>query len=404
MICPNCGTQLDDDANFCHQCGVTVVDRTQPVDTEENTDTKYSAPQQPMYPSSQPYGYQLPVSEYMKCPKCNKLYDNQVTFCNECQLYTYPYNKGASWGSWFAYFVLGIVLLIMFYPLFYNFEAGLPLTIACLPVIIILIATYFSKKTNRPPLNMVALTLFYGLIAAIPIIIVELILLVIFAIGFFSTQVSDVARILVLSFFMSFIVAGLTEEVFKFLSIRIHAYNHPSFQSPMDGFIYAISASMGFALIENILYVVRETEISPLMLALLRGLTAIPLHALCGAFMGYYLGMNKIKGKYSLWHVLLVPIFIHGIYNFSVFSLGSFSSTMVSLIVSFCIVIIVGVIFIPKFRELRKESMNEDSKYTNEYLDPEIIGEYEDNQGIYAPNAQYTFQEFSDPENHSDDQ
>ncbi len=120
--------------------------------------------------------------------------------------------------------------------------------------------------------------------------------------------------------YMAFAWAAIPEEFFKLLMVRKVAYTRPEFDEPFDGIIYGAAASLGFAMLENALYV----SSTGLHTALLRAITAIPMHLFCGVIMGYYLGRAKFvrPGRVTLhlWLLaLLLPILIHGFYDSSIF-------------------------------------------------------------------------------------
>ncbi len=91
-------------------------------------------------------------------------------------------------------------------------------------------------------------------------------------------------------------------------------FRHPAFNEPYDGMMYAITASLGFAAVENVLYVAQ----GGVPVALARMVLAVPAHALFGAFMGYYVGRAKFslaqKRRY-LVAAITIPVLLHGTYN-----------------------------------------------------------------------------------------
>ncbi len=116
---------------------------------------------------------------------------------------------------------------------------------------------------------------------------------------------------------MSF-MAGFTEEPLKFLAFMLFIKSHIEFDEPMDAIVYGTIISLGFATYENIEYVyLYNDEFSSLYIAILRAVSAIPLHASCGVIMGYYIGLYTFKGsnKY-IFQALLIPVSIHALYNF----------------------------------------------------------------------------------------
>jgi RsiW-degrading membrane proteinase PrsW (M82 family) len=113
----------------------------------------------------------------------------------------------------------------------------------------------------------------------------------------------------------AFVVAGFTEELFKFLALYLLIWKSPSFNEKFDGIVYAVFVSLGFAGVENVIYVME----GGMQVAVTRAITAVPAHAIFGVTMGYYMGIahmyRELKGKY-LGRALLVPIILHGIYDF----------------------------------------------------------------------------------------
>lgn len=120
--------------------------------------------------------------------------------------------------------------------------------------------------------------------------------------------------------FMTFFRAATLEETLKFLVLYSYAYRLKSFNEPMDAVVFATAASLGFAAIENLDYVhLGETGEEAFNIAFLRAFSAVPLHGLCGIFMGLFFGLavfGRSNNKKYLFYALAVPIFIHGLYNF----------------------------------------------------------------------------------------
>ncbi|MBE9517251.1 MAG: PrsW family intramembrane metalloprotease [Bacteroidetes bacterium] len=173
------------------------------------------------------------------------------------------------------------------------------------PVFIILFYIYFRDKYEKEPLGMLIKALLLGIVIVIPVIFVERMLMILMP---QSSKVAEAA-------YHAFVVAGSTEELFKFLALYLLVWKSPNFNEKFDGIVYAVFVSLGFAGVENVLYVMD----GGMQTALTRALTAVPAHAIFGITMGYYLGIahmyRELKGKY-LTRALLVPILLHGIYDF----------------------------------------------------------------------------------------
>ena len=121
----------------------------------------------------------------------------------------------------------------------------------------------------------------------------------------------------------AFLCAALPEELFKFLVLYFYSARHKEFNEPMDGIVYGVAASLGFATLENVLYV----GSGGMGVALLRALTAVPGHAFTGAVMGYYVGRARFAPAgepRQLWLALLVPMLLHGLYDFPLLVLKRF--------------------------------------------------------------------------------
>ena len=89
----------------------------------------------------------------------------------------------------------------------------------------------------------------------------------------------------------------------------------------MDGIVYGVLISLGFATFENYEYVyVYFPDIDSYYIAIIRALSAIPMHAMCGIIMGYYLGMHYFdKRSNFLFQALFIPIIFHALYNYATY-------------------------------------------------------------------------------------
>lgn len=116
------------------------------------------------------------------------------------------------------------------------------------------------------------------------------------------------------SLFFSFVTIALSEELAKFLFCATVLYRSPEFDDPYDGIFYCVVISMGFASIENLIFVLEGGY----NVALLRMLTSVPAHAFFGSLMGYFLGLAKFRERKMLYFVtaLLAATVLHGTYDF----------------------------------------------------------------------------------------
>ena len=121
-----------------------------------------------------------------------------------------------------------------------------------------------------------------------------------------------------------FFVVGLSEELAKYLMLRLRTWRSPAFNCRFDGVVYAVTVSLGFALWENVAYVMQYGFTT----AVLRAVTAIPGHACFGVFMGVWYGAAKhcelaggSKTKALRRRAIWIPVVLHGLYDF-IASLG----------------------------------------------------------------------------------
>lgn len=114
----------------------------------------------------------------------------------------------------------------------------------------------------------------------------------------------------------AFLGAAIPEEGFKYLVLRRYVWNKPAFDEPLDGVVYGATASLGFATLENILYV----GDGGMQVAVLRALTAVPQHAFTGIIMGAFLGRARFAEdagrRFGLLATALgMAILLHGTYD-----------------------------------------------------------------------------------------
>jgi len=188
---------------------------------------------------------------------------------------------------------------------------------AVLPAIIILFYVYKRDYFPEPP-RIVFITLLLGAGISFP-----LMLLIPFFEGYLETLNFGVESN---HFYMSFIRAAFLEETLKFLIIIYYCLYLDEFNEPMDALVYGVAASIGFAVFENWEYVISGSNVSlshAKDIALIRAFTAVPLHALAGVFMGFFLIeaiFEKQNKKLFLFLALFFPICLHGLYDLILFS------------------------------------------------------------------------------------
>lgn len=139
----------------------------------------------------------------------------------------------------------------------------------------------------------------------------------------------------------SFFAAAIPEEAAKLFVLWLLLRRNTYFDERMDGIVYAVSISLGFAALENIFYLFSEPE-SYLSTGISRALFSIPGHFGFGVLMGYYYSLAKfdpIKQKKNAILTMVAPVLAHGIYDSILFTIEvspALSGILTILFLFFC--------------------------------------------------------------------
>lgn len=181
--------------------------------------------------------------------------------------------------------------------------------ISLAPILIIAFYIYSRDKYEKEPLSFLLRALLAGVLIVIPVVLIEKLL----------TIPSEHMEGLSNAAYTAFIVAALTEEGMKFIAFYFFFWKNRNFNERFDGIVYAVFIALGFAGIENLLYVFTGGY----SVGLIRALTAVPAHALFGIVMGYYFGMAKYNPDRRTIYLILAfffPFVFHGLYDFLLMS------------------------------------------------------------------------------------
>lgn len=178
------------------------------------------------------------------------------------------------------------------------------LGVAVAPGFAIVLFIYCKDKYEKEPRRLLIISFILGMISVIPAILLEA--------G--GTGVLPAYPGALGTFTYTFFVVGISEELSKFIMLRFYAYPKKEFNEPFDGITYSVMVSMGFATLENIMYVFQ----GGLANAFMRMFTAVPAHATFGIIMGYYVGLAKFKNHSPLLMLtgLVFAVIMHGAYDF----------------------------------------------------------------------------------------
>lgn len=228
----------------------------------------------------------------------------------------------------------------------------------------ILIGLFVYKKDKNKESTKLLLKLFLGGVASIFItLILDGILST--TIPFLSIDIENVKELnIIQSIIYAFIGIALVEETSKWIMLYTISYNNKEFDEFYDMIIYAVFVALGFATLENILYVFQNG----LAVAILRCILSVPSHACDGVLMGYYLGLAKIAklnnniplSRKNIILSILIPTISHGIFDYFILS-GS-----IYLLILFLAFVI--FIYINSYKKIKKiSSLNGKIKYKNNY-------------------------------------
>lgn len=184
------------------------------------------------------------------------------------------------------------------------------LFMAIFPVIVL--CNYIYKKdTNKEPIHLLILIFVLGFIMALPVIYIELVLD-----GVFPTEnVKDFYQLFINIFFS----IALVEEGAKWIITQKVGYSNKEFDEIYDIIIYSVFASLGFACIENIFYVLSNG----LFVAIVRGFLSVPGHMCFGVLMGYFLAKAKVSSIHrnqklyykNIFLSIVIPSLVHTLYD-----------------------------------------------------------------------------------------
>lgn len=220
--------------------------------------------------------------------------------------------------------------------------ALLLLGLSILPVVVLLIYINKQDKYEKEPPGMLILTFIGGIISAILVLAIPFV---------------DVTEIESYSpFFNAFCVAAIPEELAKFVILFLLIWWNKNFNEHMDGIVYAAFVSLGFACLENILYVFG----GGFGTGIVRALISVPGHFLFAVPMGYFLSLAKFNKKRCIIYLilsLLVPILIHGLFDWLLMA-ADISDNGLGIILLILFVILDIFMWIIGIRSIRKHREN----------------------------------------------
>ena len=182
------------------------------------------------------------------------------------------------------------------------------LSIALAPAFLLMLYVYYRDRIQPEPIGNLLLGLFFGTLS-IPLTLAM------------TSLLPEVEPGTVFAgFYDAFVGAAIPEEIAKFAMLYLLVFRMKSFDEPFDGIVYASCVGLGFAGVENILYVAGGEDLGEILgVGIARAFLAVPGHFSDALAMGYFFAMawfgspRRRVMNYVL--ALAVPITMHGVYD-----------------------------------------------------------------------------------------
>jgi len=214
---------------------------------------------------------------------------------------------------------------------------------------------YLTKDIHPEPKKMIVKIFLWGALITVPVFFVQ--------IGLTNLLDMFAMNSIVKNIVYWFLVIAFSEEFFKYLVVRAKVFNSPHLDEPLDIMLYMVISALGFAAIENILYLfspigqmsLGQVIDRTLLVDLIRFIGAVFLHTLCSAIVGYSLAISfyKAKNKKLIFGIgILVATVLHGFYDFSIMTLTGQSN--INIVIPLIIILILSFLVFSGFEKLKK--------------------------------------------------
>ncbi len=232
-------------------------------------------------------------------------------------------------------------------------DSWLLLAGAIVPPVILLVYIYMRDPHEKEPIGLLAKLFFLGVLSCIPAALFE------YLGQDIILKESGIKEVHLYFFILCFLIIALAEEGFKYIMLYLGSWKSKYFNYRFDGIVYSVFVSLGFATIENVMYVFNST--GGMSTAIARALLSIPGHCTFGIYMGYYYGQAKyreavgdIQGSRSQRRTgIITAIILHGIYDFCLMvSSAAREYIFIGVFFIFIIVLSSTATITPTFREV----------------------------------------------------
>lgn len=270
-------------------------------------------------------------------------------------------------------FTFTVLLLFLGACVYIGFRTNKPLfgvlaLLSVLPSVLIMYFMYWHSNSHEAELPLVCQLFLTGMVGSIPTALVESAITV-YALKRIATN--GLIWHILLGAAEAYLVAGLCEELLKYLIAHYAMLNTGEFNHPYGAVVYSLAGALGFATLENVGYVFTGDGRIGLVTALFRAALSVPLHATTGVLIGVSMAEKhwQIGEPKSIPQMLLVPILIHGTYDFLLSPtdnprVAPLPDNLMYIFFVLCVMVVIGGIVYAYFRvkELREWAKQEDSQ------------------------------------------
>ncbi|MCX6721054.1 MAG: PrsW family intramembrane metalloprotease [Candidatus Staskawiczbacteria bacterium] len=214
--------------------------------------------------------------------------------------------------------------------------------------------SYYLKKDIHPePKRMVLKIFLWGALITLPVFFIQVGLTYLLGLANVSPFLTRIIY--------WFLIIALSEEAFKYLVIRMKVLGSPELDEPLDIMLYMVIAALGFAALENILYLfspISQMSFNDLMyrtltITFVRFIGATFLHTLCSAVIGYALAISfcEVKQRYLSFSAgVILATLLHGLYDFSIMQLEGYARIAIPI----SVIIILAFLIFSGFERLKQ--------------------------------------------------
>ena len=205
---------------------------------------------------------------------------------------------------------------------------------ALLPIVILIYYIYHKDKKSPEPTGQLVKAFLFGVLS-VPLSFCMSIPLR--QIGAYPAEATTISESISTAFFG----AAIPEEIAKLFMLWLFLRKNRYFDEKMDGIVYAVCVSLGFAALENIMYLFSNVE-TFLSVGIARAIFAVPGHFCFGILMGYYYSFAKFYPKAPEKNkvlILVAPIIVHGLYDSILFIINvtpAISGVLLIVFLVFC--------------------------------------------------------------------